>query len=400
MPLVWPDSTGSGTFNTKMSWDLDALGIQRAASADLLRIAATAYLADRTTRRGATTWTREITIRVPVSDPSPWKGEAGERLVDLLWWLTGDIWELEPLQGAPFSPTALALPGAESVMLLSGGLDSLCGAINRRPRTAPGLLLGHAGTENAVRRSQRLVYDVVLALRPALGSVRVSLSAKPAPEPTSRTRSLLFMALGSAAAADGGTLAVPENGFTSVNLALQAARGGACSTRSTHPATFRQVNEVLRAAGVPVEVFNPHANETKGQMVRKAATAAGFQAIAAETISCSKLNGRTYADGDPNAHCGLCVACIVRRAAFIAGGVQDDTKYLVNNLPGPSKARLVQHRQSDVDAVKRATARIPSIDEIDSRLVAAASWVDDMGRRDAAKVYRKGLQELANVPLP
>ena len=400
VPLVWPDTDGHGTFRTSLSWDLGTLGVQRSPSADLLRIAVTAYLADRSSRRGSATWSREIALRVPVDDPTVWRGEAGERLVDLLWWLTGDYWELQPLGGEPFAASALALPGAESLMLLSGGLDSLCGALLRRPAGSPGLLLGHAGTEKVVLRSQRLVYGFVADSRPSLDSRRVTLSIRPAPESTSRTRSFLFMALGAAAASDGGILTVPENGFTSVNLALTPGRGGACSTRSTHPATFRQVNGVLSAAKIPVRVVNPHADETKGQMVRKAAKAPGFQSIAAETISCSKLDGRTYLHGNPNAHCGLCVACIVRRAAFVAAGIQDETDYLVDLLPADSRALLVKRRRSDIDAVVKATTVIPSIDQIDSRLVAAAMWADETERRAAARVYRRGLQEIAHVQLP
>lgn len=399
MPIEWRSGTVTNGLTTTLSWDLEDLGTQQQAVADFLRIAVAAFVADRSVARGSLSWSRDIKLRVPVGDVALWTGRAGELLVDLLWWISGDRWELQPLPGGEFAPATLELGQPQHAMLLSGGLDSLCGAV-LADKDAPLHHVGHRGAETAAVAAQNRVYDWVLERYDTRTATRVRLAVRQSPEKTSRSRSLMFMALGVAAAARHGVLLVPENGFTSVNLALRPGRGGTCSTRSTHPFTFRQVNAVLAEAGIPVTVRNPHEHMTKGEMVAAAARETDFACIAAGSLSCSKLDGARYSGGNPNQHCGLCVACLVRRAAFIASEVADATDYLVNTLHGAPLIDLVHRRRLDLDAVRAATLTIPEESQISHTLMASASWRNDDERRAAAVVYRRGLEELSHVPLP
>ena len=63
----------------------------------------------------------------------------------------------------------------------------------------------------------------------------------------------MFLSLGVAVASSLGSrsLIIPENGYTGINLPLRPNRGGALSTRSTHPETFRRVAEILTALNKP-----------------------------------------------------------------------------------------------------------------------------------------------------
>jgi hypothetical protein len=72
------------------------------------------------------------------------------------------------------------------------------------------------------------------------------------------------LSLGIAVASSIGTksLIVPENGYTGINLPLRPNRGGALSTRSTHPETFRRVAEILPRLNVTIS--NPFEWMTKG----------------------------------------------------------------------------------------------------------------------------------------
>ena len=92
-------------------------------------------------------------------------------------------------------------------------------------------------------------------------------------ENTTRTRSLLFMTMAIAAATGNNatTVTVPENGYTSLNIPLVASRGGALSTKSTHPWTFHQVNKILNHAEINVHITNPYLSITKGELLRQAA---------------------------------------------------------------------------------------------------------------------------------
>jgi hypothetical protein len=190
------------------------------------------------------------------------------------------------------------------------------------------LHLGHRDQTGAVVRSQE-------ALAASLGEwdatftwQRVRLVPKVTKDNSTRTRSSMFMSLAVAAAtaATSSRVVVPENGFTSLNPPMLPSRGGAMSTKSTHPWTFRQANALLKELAIPVVLENPYGFQTKGAMLRAAFEAGGkdFLRMAKETISCSKMDGGLgYQGGSPNVNCGLCIACLVRRGAFIGSGLTD-----------------------------------------------------------------------------
>ncbi|MBM7331560.1 hypothetical protein JS562_53055 [Agrobacterium sp. S2] len=134
----------------------------------------------------------------------------------------------------------------------------------------------------------------------------------------------MFLSIGVAVAVSSGSssLVVPENGYTGINLPLRPNRGGALSTRSTHPDTIRRFSAVLDALGIGVTVVNPYEWMTKGEVMAKIAASTppqGWDDTAWLTLSCSKLDGNWFGDS-PNHNCGLCVPCMVRRATFRAGG--------------------------------------------------------------------------------
>ncbi|BDB42382.1 hypothetical protein IWGMT90018_28280 [Mycobacterium kiyosense] len=64
--------------------------------------------------------------------PRHGKGEAITQLAQLLFWLTGDTWELELTQDpiTPEDSAAQTSEGLEAIALLSGGLDSYLGALH------------------------------------------------------------------------------------------------------------------------------------------------------------------------------------------------------------------------------------------------------------------------------
>ncbi|GAA0670933.1 hypothetical protein GCM10010193_23900 [Kitasatospora atroaurantiaca] len=77
-----------------LGWDLTLLGPLPVPVADLVRIAAAAYLADRRAYC-ATTFSRSLELTVHTHDPVPWNSRPGELLSELLTWLTGDAWTTE-----------------------------------------------------------------------------------------------------------------------------------------------------------------------------------------------------------------------------------------------------------------------------------------------------------------
>lgn len=403
VPLRWPVTHGTtDTVLADVGWGLGEVAGVPDAAVDLVRIAAGAYMADRLTQRGSG-FTRRIALAVAVTDTGRWADGAADDLERLLSWLTGDLWHLAVVQDEVPVAEPLLEPEHDAVptSLLSGGLDSFLGAIELL-RTADAVrFLGHKDAAPSVKAAQtRVEAWLGRSYTPAPSYTRVALrQAARKREPSSRSRSLLFAALGIAASSASGaaTLYVPENGYTSINAPLHANRGGALSTRSTHPETFRRLDALVDRLGLGVVISNPFADMTKGEALRHVAASsppAGWLDTAAGTLSCSKLDGN-WNHGDPNLNCGLCVSCLVRRGTFIAAGQPDRTVYLVNALTGTARDELIVHRRSDIEAVRYAVAAGVDDDQIDS-----GTWPPDQDLDAVADLIGRGLAELAAVPLP
>jgi 7-cyano-7-deazaguanine synthase in queuosine biosynthesis len=402
--LHWGRTSGStGSVSGNLDWTLTRLGMPQAVAADLLRICAGAYLADRLTSRGQA-FTRTIELTVHVTEMAAWTADAVEQVAHLLWWLTGDDWTIRVVPAEPSEASEFPeQPPVSEVVLLSGGLDSLCGAVDRLNNGTSRLFLSHADGTTAVQRAQRRIRDWLTeraTTPPEFLAVTFAQAGKK-PEPSSRSRSLLFAALATATATArrASRVVVPENGYTSINPPLTTARGGALSTRSTHPTTFAYINQLLATLGIHVTIDDPYLALTKGELVAQAAAkadATAFAQVVATSLSCSKLDGTYYKGGNPNYSCGLCVPCIVRRASITAAGLDDQTPYLINTLPAASRPRLITNRSDDVQAIQEALLRGISEDE----LLACGPWPDDFDLDAAVALCARGLQEIARVPLP
>lgn len=402
--MRWPTAAGeTDTVKSAVGWSLPSLGPVPTQAIDLVRIAGGAYLVDRLSGRPSA-FTRRLHLTVEVTDPTPWEGEAITQLAQLLFWLTGDTWELELTQDpiTPEDSAAQTSEGLEAIALLSGGLDSYLGALHLLSTLSePPLFVGHYDTATAVRRAQNTVRKWLQeAFSPAPSYTQIEFTqGADKKESSSRSRSLLFVALGIAVATSRGasTLFVPENGFTSLNLPLHPNRAGALSTRSTHPETFYRVNALLQAIDLAVTVTNPFASYTKGEEMRLVADShppSDWDRVAGLTVSCSKLDGARIKGGNSTLNCGLCYACIIRRGAFIAAGVDDPTIYLSNELTGDARLELLERRYSDRAAISYATTR-----GIDDDAIDAGTWPPDADLDQISELARRGLAELGKVAL-
>lgn len=342
--LLW-SREGSDSFVTRLGPSLGDLGSVPRPNIELVRLAAAVSAADRSVPRrgGGSNWSRrDIGVNVPVFDPERWLSIA-DRLAALLGFLSGDHWELHFVRArSPREPISAATPPSSRVLLLSGGADSAIGALLARDELGrePYTLMSHVGATN-LSPIQRGVATQVESLVPGgsqrhvqirftRGSRRVDGSSF-ANEYSTRTRSLLFLALGLAVASiDGVELVVPENGFASLNPPLSPDQRGSLSTRTTHPAFLSGLSEILAEAGVHALLRNPFQDFTKGEMFRRAADRVGNEEAAAllsSTHSCAHTGHRSF--GLPVRYqCGVCFGCLLRRSAFVASGLADTTAYL------------------------------------------------------------------------
>lgn len=402
--IEWPHLAGtSPTMEVAVGWDLAELGATDDVTRDLLRVVTTAYLADRTTRRSNLLLRRELGIAVHVENPDAWTQPALDVTVDLLHWLTGDTWHLQVLPAeAPARRPPQTLPPADVVNLLSGGLDSLCGALLQIREPQAALYLGHRDTSNAVRHAQHLVEQALHQRRTGTEYLRLALRPTTAvKESTPRTRSLLFMALGVAVATGrhARRVVMPENGFTSINPPLEPSRGGPLTTRSTHPWTFYQLGNLLTELRLTdIKVTNPYAAMTKGELVATALRPRNDDdaALAAATLSCAKPNAGRLKGGNANLNCGLCIACLVRRAAFLGGRRRDQTVYLMDVLPPTSRTKFIRYRRHDIAAWQYTSSA--GFDEY--RVLASGMWPPGTNFDAVMDICNRGLKELRRVPSP
>lgn len=361
---------------------------------DLLSIALSVIAADTAVSRGRSPdgWTREIELSVAVNDPDFWSRQTGI-LENQLRFLTTDIWSIGFVDGGilPAPPKKGAItPDQDCVCLLSGGLDSLIGAVD----------LAAGGTHKPYLVSQVSKGDksrqAYFAAMIGGGLPRLELNHNVkcpwTNERSQRARSIIFLAYGVLMATalkryhEGSTvtLYVCENGFISINPPLTTGRVGSLSTRTTHPVFIGQFQELLGAAGLRVAIDNPYQFKTKGEMLRECADQAFLKKHAAHSTSCGRFGFFGYQ------HCGRCVPCLIRRAAFHRWGVTDTTSYYYDDL---SKDDSEHARFDDVRAAAVAVAEAKA-DGFD-RWIRPRFTAPALGDTTPYKqVVRRGLDEL------
>ena len=220
-------------------------------------------------------------------------------------------------------------------------------------------------------------------------STRLNGTAFPT-ESSSRSRSLLFLALGLAAAEESGSpLYIPENGFASLNPPLGPERRGALSTHTTHPRFLAELQDVLTKIGAHGLIENPFQSLTKGEMFAHLASlvrADEASAYLSASNSCAHTDAR-FQGAAPGASCGVCFGCIVRRASFHAGGVTDATEYLATD-PANRYADFVQQK-SIVEAMRDFVADDPK-PYVVMKMSLPANYPPDQ----ALDLCRRGVAEL------
>jgi 7-cyano-7-deazaguanine synthase in queuosine biosynthesis len=401
----WPLAAGhTDTMRAGIDWHATQFGRPSTEAKDLLRVVTAAYVADRTARQPAKVLTRPLTLTVHVDQPDVWTDSALEQAVDLLHWLTGDAWALRCVPSKVKEPEQtldLDVSAADDVCLVSGGLDSLCGALIRLQEPGTPFFLGHADTSTLIRRAQEHLQKHLAAQAPPRTYTQYPLRhCGDVRHRTPKTRSLLFMTMAVAAASGMGAtrVLVPENGFTSINPPLEPSRAGVMSTRSTHPWTFHALAKLLTTLGLTgITVQNPHHHLTKGQLLKQAmpAATAADQALAAATVSCAKPNPGRPPGGDPNTQCGVCIACLVRRAAFIASGLPDLTAYAVQTWTTAPADAVRRYRRHDIAAWRSATENGIAR----HRVLGSAVWPPGTDFDQVLDLVDRGLEELVHVPV-
>ena len=377
--FLWRAPPEASSFRTDVDPSLSQCSGVPRRNIEFVRLAILVYLVDRTTARLPKQWLRDLSLQIPVWDSGPWV-EVASDLEALLGFLTNDRWSLNFVRSRTPRPASVRpAPEGPAVALFSGGADSLAGAlIAERQLGSPPVLVSHRDWSVVTGAQQRLIAELAALWghEPPMFSAVVGRSAQQigsrrgfGGEPTSRARSVLFIALGLAVAAVNGVpLLIPENGFASLNPPMGGERRGALSTRTTHPLYLSELGRILDRIGAHAAIENPFAGQTKGQMFAQVAGDLGPEQ-AARLLSASHSCGRgdvRFAGVAEARHCGVCFGCLVRRAAFRSAGICDRTMYVIDDLATPvgALAWYTEKRRRDLEAVRYASARGIDIAEV------------------------------------
>lgn len=404
--FIWRAASDETSFLTGIGPMLDEIGRVRSENIDLVALALLTFLADRTVARPSGGWEREITLALPVFDVSRWRS-VSLPLTQTLEVLTGDRWSLDLKKRALSRAKHPAeRPEIDRVLLFSGGADSLCGAITALERGERLLLVshwdwsGHSAyqTRLADWLSKRFPGQVwhrqhrVGRRATQLGGGRFE------DEPTRRSRSLLFIALGLAHAsvAPEVPLWIAENGFAALNPPLAGERRGALSTRTTHPEVLARLERIVIDVGGHYSVVNPFISSTKGAMFIDVARILGrddAEKVLSLSHSCAHVRWATGTGLSPDTQCGVCFGCLLRRAAFHASNLRDQTVYLHTALPPSSQPEGLRRAAShEVRAVRYAGRRGVTAADLLSAGLPQGFSVDE-----AVDIASRGLEELSGV---
>lgn len=331
----------------------------------------TLYTADRLVKRRGR-WQRRLIIEFPVSDVERWRS-AAPTLHQLIRRSTGDDVELEftkrPAQQRHRDtyrvPFALEQARPTTIVLLSDGLDSYCGAVQQlSARPQERLCFVSLSTNTRKEAGINDVRSHLHRMRPEnitfCGSF-FHLNDPPrasAQERSQRSRTMLAIAAGFvvSAAYDSLDVIVSENGLGILNLPVPHLQMDHFSSQVLHPANVPLWSEVAALLwGSKAGLVYPNRFRTKAEMCASlpatAHVAIGF------TTSCDAPRR------DADDACGTCGSCLVRRRALELPGLSTfDGKYHVSASTG---------RTPDVDAfdVQSYHAR-----ELQRRLEAMDPW--------------------------
>ena len=391
-----PNRKGVGFFGLALKDDIKKAGFRPPQNVwDFNTIAWAVTAADKSLSRAtaADAWTREIDLTIHLCDPDVWK-PVKPQLQQTLRFLTGDFWHLTFKDGGVNPPKTTKKQKKpfdfNCVCLLSGGVDSLVGAIDlvaehHRPILVSQTLRHEAETQ------KRYAREIGFEGGHIQWGYNIGMPDQEH-EGTTRGRSIIFFAFAALAASaiqskleSPVKIYVPENGFISLNIPLNPGRIGSLSTKTTHPVYLEGIQAIWEAVDMKFELVTPYIFKTKGEVLAGCKNQSLLKNLVYQSVSCGRY--RVY----NKQHCGRCVPCMARRAAFLKMGIPDNTTggYKFNNLAEPGRL----DKPNDVIAMANACLTIRQFG-LEYLLSGSLFFAAPHERENYAQVVSRGFTEL------
>lgn len=306
---------------------------------DALLLAGAVEFADKTCRRNACRWDRQIELRLPVHDCHRWNDRhVLNSLHDALCFLTGDNWKIIFTQRSQPEPPPPQCrfelpPSSVAVIPFSDGLDSYAVSGLMEREIGDGLIRVRLGAKTGDARSFR---DQNRPFASVPYQVRAGL--QPFVESSSRSRGFKFALLGGLAAylANVNRIIVSESGQGALGPALVTV-GQSYEDYRSHPLYMKRMEVFLAALlGVQLKFDFPRIWSTKGETLRAYIQQFGDNKLWADTCSCWQQSRQVSVDHKKR-QCGICAACMLRRMSIHAAGLEERKEtYVWENLAAES----------------------------------------------------------------
>ena len=317
---------------------------------DLIEIVSFIYAADSFVIRTDATWLgrdtddgweRDFHFVIPVFDVEFWNSSAIiQALKNLLTFLVNGKFEFEFVYKSKYTVQSQYFldcgesnrVNAKKVILFSGGLDSLAGAIENFSNNEPVILVSHRSIATTSSRQKKLIEELSKLYSNNFLYIPVWINKKSTQyqEYTQRSRSFLYAALAVIVAELSmiDEINFYENGIISLNFPVTDEVLRSRATRTTHPITLKLFQEFFEIySGKLIKFDNPYIYLTKAEVVGKI-----IDSKAIELIHFSSSCTRTVMASKTQKHCGVCSQCIDRRIAILSHNSIDTSLDYVNDV--------------------------------------------------------------------
>ena len=392
------------------------------AVSDVFTLAVVAHVVDRMAVRQGDEVCR-ICVVAPVWNPELLGSQkVKERLEQALNYYTGDTFVFNWRQRGkdtqrPQSQLQLGLVEAVEVALWSGGLDSAGGLWNRRlQKSASRYMVVGTGANDTVLGTQRQTFREACRLMPGqvdllqvpihiIGNAHMPTSS------TGRARGFVFTLVGAACAyaQNQSELYIYENGVGAINLPYCAAEVGLDHTRSVHPASLWQMQNLLPLLlHESISLHNPFLFLTKAQLCEPLMALAQSPSSAKyiwKTMSCDS----PYRQAGLPQQCGYCTSCLLRRQALAVDGIDDLTRYAVHYIGfTPQIAHPLRMMLHQVHTMRASFCtsdpwpifreHFPGVTDMFTPQLVAQTGSREAARESVLRLYRSYCEEWAMLP--
>ncbi|MFJ7738068.1 hypothetical protein ACIQ2D_17265 [Lysinibacillus sp. NPDC097287] len=282
---------------------------------DLITVMGAIYCADVSITARKT----KLAIEIPVFQVEVWQGLT-EKIKHLLKWVSSEDYQIsfrlfnKELIEKKEAQMKLSLdsPSQRIVSLFSGGLDSLTGAYYNFKNEIASDYIGFLNKHEEATKQRLLADFYKKMLNPTPDIILIEKPVDKKKWHIQATRSLLYFSLAVAKAYynQSKQINLYENGILTLNPNLY----GRFTTKTTHPKTLFEFNNLLAELKIDVKVEHRFLYKTKGESINEMDI--DFKNVIKYSFTCGA--GRSHNLKSHEGQCGVCIPCLLRKISMAA----------------------------------------------------------------------------------